>query len=161
MKFRFQSLLFVIALAGVLPLHADEPTKMYIWTKDGNKTTLPLSDKPQLSFTADEMSVSTSDLSISLPFAKLDKITYSSQDESAVPEVRDDERQSFVIDDDGSFVFQADSTPLYVLVTSTNGMLLKHFIVGAGEWKTIPAEMLPSGNYMVVVNGVTYKIAKL
>ena len=161
MKFRFQSLLFVIALASVLPLQADESTKMYIWTKDGNKTTLTLSDKPQLSFTADEMSVSTSDLSISLPFAKLDKITYSSQGGNAVQEVADDERQSFVIDDDGSFVFQATDTPLHVLVMSTNGMLLKHFNIGIGQWETLPADILPAGDYIVVVNGVTYKIAKL
>lgn len=161
MKFRFQSLLFVIALASVLPLQADESTKMYIWTKDGNKTAFPLAEKPRLSFTADEMSVATSATSLSLPFAQLDKITYSSQSEGIAPAEADDERQSFVIGDDGSFVFRAADTPLQVLVVSMNGMLLKHFAVGVGEWVTLPADMLLPGNYMVVVNGVTYKIAKL
>lgn len=161
MKQHFHSLLlFVVTLASVLPLQA-EATKMYIWTKDGNKTTLPLIEKPRLSFTADEMSVTTSATSISLPFAQLDKITYSSQSDGIVPADTDDERQSFVIDDDGSFVFQANSTPLQVLVVSMNGILLKHFSIGIGDRETLPAAMLPTGNYMVVVNGVTYKIAKL
>ena len=161
MKHHFQSLLlFVVALVGVLPLQA-EATKMYIWTKDGNKTAFPLAEKPRLSFTADEMSVATSATSLSLPFAQLDKITYSSQSEGIAPAEADDERQSFVIGDDGSFVFRAADTPLQVLVVSMNGMLLKHFAIGVGEWKTLPADMLLPGNYMVVVNGVTYKIAKL
>ena len=153
-------LLLVAAMAGLQPLLA-ESVEVCVWTKDGNRTTLMLSEKPRMTFTADAMSMITATTSLELPFSQLDKITYSSQSEGIAPAEEDDERQSFVIGDDGSFVFRAADTPLQVLVVSMNGMLLKHFAIGVGEWKTLPADMLLPGNYMVVVNGVTYKIAKL
>lgn len=162
MKHHFQRLLpFVFALASVATLQA-EPVEMYIWTKDGSKTTLQLTEKPRLTFTANEMSVATTAASVELPFSQLDKITYSSSQSEGIGSVpADDGHQTFMVADDGSFLFQADRTPLQVMVVSMSGALLKHFTLGVEGRVSLPAALLPGGSYLVVVNGITYKIMKL
>lgn len=152
-------LLLVAAMAGLQPLLA-EPVEVCVWTKDGNRTTLMLSEKPRMTFTADAMSMATATTSIELPFSQLDKITYPSQQGEGIGTPSNNVTPAFVMGRDGSFLFQAETSPLQVMVVSMDGTLLKHFPVSVGDHVTLPASLLPAGRYLVAVNGVTYKIMK-
>lgn len=160
MKRCLRSLLPLLAAVPWLQPLLAEPVEVCVWTKDGNRTTLLLSEKPRMTFTADAMSMTTATTTLELPFSQLDKITYPSEAGEGIGTPGTDVTPAFVMGRDGSFLFQAEASPLQVMVVSMDGTLLRHFPVSMGDHVVLPASLLPAGSYLVAVNGVTYKIMK-
>jgi len=147
-------LTMMISMAG----WAAKPTTMYIWMKDGSKTIFQLSEKPRLTFTDEEMTVRTTETSITLPYQQLKNITY--QDVSVSIKNVNRGEKAFIFDGQ-NLAFTASDKALKVMIVRTDGATVRQLTVRPNESATIPSSKLPKGNYVVVVNGVTYKIMKL
>lgn len=148
------TLLLMLSYATLLTAN---PTSVFIWMKDGSKTVFLLSEKPLMTFDDDEMMVQTNATTICLPYGQLKNITY--KDGTDDDGISEQHQRSFVYDGQ-RLEFQAGTTPLKVLLVSTDGKMLRQLSLKASEHASIPADNLPAGSYAVVVNGVTYKILK-
>lgn len=136
---------------------AAKPTAMYIWMKDGSKTIFQLSEKPRLTFNDEEMTVVTAETSITLPYQQLKNITY----QDVTVGLKDIGRgEKAFIYDGKNLAFKASDKALKVMIVSTNGTAVRQLTVRPNESVMIPSSRLPKGSYVVVVNGLTYKIVK-
>lgn len=154
MKKLIFTLLFSIASSTLMMA---EPTSVYIWMRDGSKTILKLSEHPQMTFDKDEMTVKTSQTTMSFPYAMLKDITYRDFT-VGVEDVQQGER-TFLYDGQ-TLTFKAGAERLKAVIVSMDGKMLRQLNVRPGEKESILANELPKGTCVVVVNGVTYKILK-
>lgn len=154
-----KNLLLVLMLAVVFTAQAQitTPTDMYISMKDGTKTVLQLNEKPRLSFNQNEMTVTTKKAVLSFPYNMLQNITYSDVLDGLNDAQNGD--RTFVFDGQ-SLSFNAGTEGLKVMIFGLDGTKVRYVNVKPMGSETIPADQLPKGKYVVVVNGITYKIAK-
>lgn len=155
-RFVLTLLLGVVAMAEGLSAGTN-PVSVFIWLKDGQKTVLQLSEKPKMTFSEDDMKVTTRDAVVYFPYDQLKSITYG--DATTGVEGWSQKERTFVFDGE-SLTFQAGSTPLKVLIMRLDGVMIRNLNVQANKRVNIASSKLPKGSYAVVVNGVTYKIVK-
>lgn len=147
----------LLAVVTATQAWAAGATAVYIWMKDGSKTVLQLSEKPVMTFGQEEMRVTTTNTVVSFAFDQLKNITYRDVTDG-VDALKDGER-AFCYDGQ-TMTFRAGDEALKVMVVRLDGAKVRQLSVRPMESVTIAADELPRGNYVVVVNGVTYKIQK-
>jgi len=133
------------------------PNSVYIWMKDGSKTVFHLSEKPHLTFNAEEMTVATDKTTIILPYRQLKNITYKDEPDGLKGIANNQHTFKY---DGKTLTFKAGAETLKAIVLKTDGVRVLQITVQPNESTTIAADKLPKGSYAVVVNGITYKIMK-
>lgn len=153
-----KKLLFLLFLGVASMAKAAAYSNVYIWMRDGSKTVLQLSEKPKMTFSDNEMTVTSKSTVVSFPYSQLKDITYRDANEDAVNSIADGQH-TFLFDGQ-SMTFIAGEEPLKVMVLRIDGIKVRQLSVKPNVKVMVPAHDLPKGNYVVVVNGVTYKIQK-
>lgn len=151
-----KKLLLIILTTAALSVCWANPTTMFVWMKDGSKSVFQLSEKPRLSFNDKEMTIKTPGTSIVLPYEQLANITY----QDFALDVNDSQGDKTFAYDGDNLSFTAFDKALKVTIIRTDGVLVRNLRVQPNENVKISASELPQGSYVVVINGITYKIMK-
>ena len=126
-------LFLFMAVLTVLPivLRAAEPVRMIVWQTDGNKTVLPLSDKPTLTCSDTLVVIKTDSVEVRYPLKRLRKFTFEEMPSS---------------------VMAMQILPAERAVFDINGRRVD------GSYSTL--DDLPSGIYIIREGSVTYKVLR-
>ena len=153
-------LLFVMMTMLPMMIKASDMSKdiMVVWTKDGEKTAYALKERPVLKFTDTEILLFSGGIEISFPLELFARYTYESSDLTGVYDISTEEIYGYF---DGDYLLfpslRAKST---VSIYSLSGRLIIQKRVKADGEYSFPLASLPSGIYIIKVNGLTYKISK-
>jgi len=152
-------LLICVLLFSFVSTMANEPREiLVVWAKDGSQMAYALAEKPKVSFTANDLVITTNGVDVNYPLEELARFTYEYNQTTSITNLQTNE--SLFILNDETLLFPALRTNSTVSVFSLNGMLIfKKTIREDGEY-AFPLSNLNAGVYMVNVNGLTYKIVK-
>lgn len=162
MKQKLFACVLISALMALLPtaIEASEASRdvLVVWTNDGGKTAYALSNRPVLRFTDTEMLITGESIEATYPLDQFVRYTYESSDFTGIRDLTTEEGYGTVSGDYLLFPsLKANSTvSIYAL---SGRLILQKTIKADGEY-AFPLASLPTGVYVVKVNGLTYKITK-
>ena len=138
---------------------ADNPrTQLVVWAKDGTKVAYALTEKPKITFTETDLVITSNGVEVNYALENMARFTYEDNTATAITDLRTD-KASFKLDGE-SLLFPALKANSIVSLYSLNGTLVfKKSVLKAGEY-SFPLSNLKAGAYVVMVNGLTYKIVK-
>jgi hypothetical protein len=147
---------FFLAVALSVPVWAQQPANLVLRHADGTQTKVDLYAKPVVHITADSVIV-TSSLAV-LKFLSTDVIGYAF--EKTATGISNPEDHFGLHSEGGNVYFHADGKKPNVGLYSLDGrkMPVRMKSVAAGYGLSLTD--LPSGTYIVKVNGRTFKIVK-
>ncbi len=127
---------------------------------DGSIITYAFEDKPVISYSGEELVISTSSISVQYSLAYLRKLTLEGDwnrvdgiDQATIPGTE------FSFSDDGANVCgEKPGTPFYVF--NTRGMKLHQGIIDANGKADIRMTNLPKGIYVIKTQSTSFKIKK-
>lgn len=154
-----QKLMLVLLSCFCLSAMADEPkTQLVVWAKDGTQVAYALAEKPKVTFTETDLVITANGVEVNYTLENMARFTYEDNTSTAITNLQTDE-STFKLDGE-SLLFPALKANSTVSVYSLNGMLVfKKTVRQNGEY-AFPLSNLNAGVYMIIVNGLTYKIAK-
>ena len=124
---------------------------LVIWHKDGSKVQFKLTEKPQITYLGEIVSIKASS-TVEYEFQAIRKMTFERHARKLLTPMK-----PFTIEGEAVTFLPADKD-LHVKAALTNGEIVKDFVVRKGETATLPLESRPANDYVINVNGVTYKI---
>jgi len=138
-------------------LDADEENSLVVWHKDGSKVMFCLDDKPKVIFFDDMVKVKSASLFAEYEFASIRKMTYGKNFADNIRNIEKENERPFEALGK-KMVFIPNNKDLHVMVVSINGIVAKEFVVKKDEPVSYSFDNLENGVYIVIVNGVSYKI---
>lgn len=138
---------------------ADEPiTNLVIWSKDGAKVAYALTEKPSITFTKTDLVITTNSMEVHYPLDNMFCLTYEKSSEAGIIGLKKNE-STFKLRGE-TLLFPSLKANSTVSVYSANGILIfKQIVQQNGEY-AFSISNLNTGVYMVIVNGLSYKIVK-
>lgn len=132
---------------------------LVVWHKDGSKVLFNLSDKPKITHVEEKVVINAAS-TVEYDFQSVRKMTYNRRGDV------DDEIEDLFVNNEKPFTSSGETITflpaekdLHVRVISLNGIVIKDFVVKKGETSTVSLNSFSTNIYLIVVNGVTYKIA--
>ncbi|MBR1879339.1 MAG: T9SS type A sorting domain-containing protein, partial [Prevotella sp.] len=94
---------------------------------------------------------------IEYAFQAIQKMTFGTEAVVGIKELRTQNERPFSSDGE-TVTFQSADRDLRVTIVRLNGMVVRDFTVRRGQQSSLSLRSLPTGVYMLNVNGVTYKV---
>lgn len=135
--------------------HAQDNYKLVMWLADGLKTDIELSQQPQVQFENDKVLITSSVLDMEYDAEEVLRFTYersTGEDAGLVDGIASVQ--------DGRLMFHGVTSTDKVSVYSANGTRVPISIVSADDNHSLSLSSLPSGVYILKVNGKTSKFTK-
>lgn len=151
-----RKLLALMMLLGIGTIsHAQDNYKLVMWLADGSKTDIELSQLPQVKFENDKVMVTSSVLDMEYDAEEVLRFTYerSTGEDAGLAE-------GIASVQDGRLLFHGVTAADQVSVYSANGTRVPVSIVSANGNHSLSLSSLPSGVYILKVNGKTSKFTK-
>lgn len=143
-------------LTSILAM-ADEPlVKLAIWPKDGEKVVYALSDKPRVSFNKNMLVIESKNVEINYDLDAISHFTYENEISTGV---MDSENEVFYKIEDETIIFSLLPVDSIIRIYGLDGTLISTVMTGdaSGEY-FLPLSNLGSGEFLISVNGLTFKI---
>ena len=152
-------LLFVLFCLPFLSTFAENiPTLLMIWSKDGTKQAYALSEKPNLTLSDNKLIITTSTLTADHELNSLARFTYEQSDETDLSNLLTDGK-GYQLDQESICFPHLDANSKINIYRTDGSIVLKKEIKESGSY-AFPLSGLPSGVYILQVNGSTSKIMK-
>lgn len=152
---------FLFLTAALLcwgPLGADR-FNLIIWGTDGSQlTSYQMLERPSVRFSGTRLVVDAMGLEVAYELDKVSKFTYEDLTTS-IGQTGGEASGRFTMVDE-TLRFAASGRPLRVAVRTAGGKTLAEETLPAGAKLDFPLGGLPTGVYLVSLDGVTYKILK-
>lgn len=151
--------LLLLSLAiGFAMEAAGQINQLTLWEKDGTKVDYYLNGNPKITFTDTHAVISSNGVEVNYPLQEIERITYG---ENAMTALNDIEGGVGDFNFDGNtLLFHEIEAGTVVSVYSLNGALLLKDAVGKTGRYALELSGIPTGIYLVNINGATYKIIK-
>ena len=127
-----------------------------VWHKDGSKVLFSLTETPKVTY-ADSLVTIQAATTIEYAFQAIQKMTFGTEAVVGIKELRTQNERPFSSDGETVTFLSADRD-LLVTIVRLNGMVVRDFTVRRGQQSSLSLRSLPTGVYMLNVNGVTYKV---
>ena len=150
--------LVAFSLVPVPMLAESTATALTVHIKDGSEVTFLLSEQPAVTFSDGYLLITSSDAEMSYPLSDVVKFTFKDADETTGIDNTSVGEASFAFDG-GSVVVSGLKAGSNARVFATDGTTLHSEEVSGDSW-SYSLSSLPSGVYIVSINGKTFKIAK-
>jgi hypothetical protein len=152
-----KTLLTLILLIGMgIDSFAQDKAILVLWLADGTKTDIEVSQQPQIKFENDKVIITSSVLNMEYNADEILRFTYKGEGTAISPIHKD----AGVSQEDGRLVFHGITSANQVSIYSTNGMRIPVSIVTADGHYSLSLSSIPSGVYILKVNGKTSKFTK-
>ena len=149
----------VISLANPVTQNLDETSPcLIVWHKDGSKVVFYLSETPKISYVEEKVHITTSS-TIEYDFQSIKKMTYGMDDVDEIKNLIINKENPFIRNGETITIIPADKD-MQIKVVALNGSVIKEWFVKRGEYSSFSMNSVPMNIYLIVVNGVTYKIKK-
>ena len=132
-----------------------EIMQLVIWSKDGSKVAYALEDKPVLTFADGYLHIKTRKAKVSYAIDKLLRFTHEKTSVRSLAHLKTN--KSFELTNEG-LIFPALPVNSKVSVLAKGGKVVLEKTVGTSGEYALPFSDLPSGEYVVRVNGQCYKL---
>ena len=141
-----------------VPLVSSASTALIVHAKDGSKVSYILSERPRVSFSEDSLIITSEATVVNYPLTDMWKFTFSEEDEdTGVNNIPADEASLSI--NSGVIVLSGCKEGSTARICTTGGTVVHNEKLSSDSW-TYPLSLLPSGIYLVTINGTTFKIAK-
>lgn len=156
MKKNFIFIFFVFVCCWAMA--QSEQTQLIVWAKNGTKVAYALNEKPQITFTQEDLVITVGDVEVNYDMENLARFTYVTNGNSAIRDLQTDES---VFNFDGEQLIFPDlkANDIVSIYTVGGTLVLRKEVSKEGKYGLSLSELIP-GAYMVNVNGLTYKIVK-
>lgn len=129
---------------------------MVVWHKDGSKVVFSLSETPKITYTGEKVVIKAAS-TIEYDFQSIKKITYNLDELTRIKETNITKKIPFTSNGE-CITFLPSECDLQVKVVNLNGKVIKSFVVPKDDTASFFLNAFPASVYLIVVNGVTYKI---
>jgi len=129
---------------------------LVVWQKDGSKVVFDLKEKPKITYEEEKVVITSSSI-VEYDFRSIMKMTYETESAVGIDAVTINKEKSFTSNGE-TISFHPTDQDLSVKVVAMNGMLIKDFVVKQGSSASLALNSFSTNIYMIIVNGVTYKI---
>ncbi len=143
-------------LSLFLPAQAQDNATLVLWLSDGTKTDIEVSQLPQIKFENDKVIITSSVLNMEYKAEEVLRFTYKGEG-TAISPIHD---EAGVSQENGRLVFHGISSANQVSVYSTNGMRIPVSLSNNGGFYSLSLSTIPTGVYILKVNGKTSKFTK-
>ncbi len=152
-------LTFIIVCVGII-IHADTTQNaLTVLAKDGTKVSYALSERPKVTFSGDDLIITSGDNEVRYPLSQMSRFTFELTTGIDMVDAEGSNITPFEFNGD-TLLFPAIDKNCQVLIYATDGKLMISRDVKSGTILRIPLNSLNSGIYLVNVSGITYKIVK-
>lgn len=152
-----KNLLIISLLLGLfVPAQAQDNATLVLWLSDGTKTDIEVSQLPQIKFENDKVIITSSVLNMEYKAEEVLRFTYKGE-ETAISPFQD---EAGVSQENGRLVFHGISSANQVSVFSTNGTRIPVSLSKNGGFYSLSLSTIPTGVYILKVNGKTSKFTK-
>lgn len=139
-----------------VPAQAQDNATLVLWLSDGTKTDIEVSQLPQIKFENDKVIITSSVLNMEYKAEEVLRFTYKGE-ETAISPFQD---EAGVSQENGRLVFHGISSANQVSVFSTNGTRIPVSLSKNGGFYSLSLSTIPTGVYILKVNGKTSKFTK-
>lgn len=146
---------------AAMPGDGDTPSvpanmNLVVWHKDGSKVLFSLADPPKVTY-GDSLVTIQAATTVEYAFQSIRKMTFGTEEVVGINELKAKPERPFSSDGETVSFLSADRD-LRVTIVRLNGVVVKDFMVKRSEQSSLSLRSLPTGVYLLNVNGVTYKI---
>ena len=153
MKTKLISLIALLLIVGGMKAQAQT---LVLWHSDGTTTDVELFTKPNVLFKNSKVFVTSSVASLEYDEKDIVRFTYKGKSSGiASPSIESNYSQ-----ENGQIVFHDIKSTDKVALYKTNGILVPVHLNIHGNSATLPLSSIPSGIYLLYVNGLTSKFTK-
>lgn len=147
--------LFTLLLAAVLRVSAVEQNVVAVYQLDGQKALFAFADQPEVTYTATDLTLTTTKTSVQYPISQLKKIQFETADmPEGIDEIEVTKQFTFR---DGSIIIEGGEPNSLVNIYSVSGALTAQYRLDGNGDAVIPMQGL-SGNAYIFANGsITFK----
>lgn len=149
-------LLCVLAAIGISMTADAQRDQLVVWHKDGSKVMFSLAEQPKVTY-GDSLVTIQAATTVEYAFQAIQKMTFESEEVLGIQNLKSDASVPFTSDGQTVTILPSNRE-LSVRVVSLNGIIVKALTVKPGERQQFSFRGLPTGVYLMNVNGVTYKI---
>ena len=135
-----------------------EQTQLIVWAKNGTKVAYALNEKPQITFTQEDMVITVGNVEVNYDMENLARFTYVTNGNTAIRNLQTDE-SIFNFDGEQLIFPELKTNDIVSIYTIGGALVLRKEVSKEGKYGLSLSELIP-GAYMVNVNGLTYKIVK-
>lgn len=139
-----------------VPAQAQDNATLVLWLSDGTKTDIEVSQLPQIKFENDKVIITSSVLNMEYKAEEVLRFTYKGEG-TAISPIQD---EAGVSQENGRLVFHGISSANQVSVYSTNGTRIPVSLSNNGGFYSLSLSTIPTGVYILKVNGKTSKFTK-
>lgn len=139
-----------------VPAQAQDNATLVLWLSDGTKTDIEVSQLPQIKFENDKVIITSSVLNMEYKAEEVLRFTYKGEG-TAISPIQD---EASVSQENGRLVFHGISSANQVSVYSTNGTRIPVSLSNNGGFYSLSLSTIPTGVYILKVNGKTSKFTK-
>ncbi len=150
--------LFLLGLLFPVSLWA-ENNALLVWTKSGEKVSYLLSDRPVVSYSGDDLLLTTTEVSVAYPLGDLHKFTFDESSTTGIGDAIEDVSSSMEYRDNTLFFTSLNSGSM-VWIYSTSGHLMDSGKADANGALTFSVSTYEKGMYILKTETLTYKIIK-
>ena len=153
MKTKLISFIALLLIVGGMKAQAQT---LVLWHSDGTTTDVELFTKPNVLFKNSKVFVTSSVASLEYDEKDIVRFTYKGKNTGiALPSIDSD-----CLQENGQLIFHHIKSSDKVALYKTNGVLVPIHLNIHGETATLPLSSIPSGVYLLNVNGRTSKFTK-
>lgn len=157
-----KSRLFILLLLGLSAAGAWAQNVVAVWQYDGTVAKFAFTEKPVVTYSANEMVMTTTRTSVRYPISRLQKIVFGVDEiDTSLEEVKSslsgDVKFSFR---DGSLVVSGGNAGAIVNLYQSNGVFAGQFRLDDDGSVTIPTSNLSNGVYIVNTQKMSFKFYK-
>lgn len=149
------SLLSVIALISVYSKAETVSSSLIVTLVDGSQQSVALNNQPVIRIIGEKLNIKSYAIEIDFDLNKVKDFTYGST--NYISSINTDAGYTRKEED---LIFFSEINELKILITSINGIVVKSAIVPNNQHFILHLGDLPSGVYIVTVNGVSSEIIK-
>lgn len=134
----------------------ESSSSLVVWHKDGSKVIFNLSETPKITYTEEKVIIKASS-KVEYDFQSIKKMTYESESVDGITNLVINQETPFKSNGE-TITFLPSEKDLKVKIVALNGVVIKEMVVKKGEPSSFYLDSCSAKIYMIVVNGVTYKI---
>lgn len=149
----YMAIAFLLAFGGV---HPSKAQKLVLWHADNSYTEVELYKQPRVTFEGDKVLITSSVLNMEYPKEDVLRFTYKgSADGIGSLTLNEDYFQ-----EEEKLVFHGIGDAKDIALYTANGIRVPVQIAHSGNDVILPLSLIPSGFYMLSLNGKTFKFSK-
>ena len=146
----------MVCLLTLLGVSTAKSQTLVLWHANGTTTDVELYTQPQVKFENDKVLITSTVLDMEYPKQDVLRFTYK----GSASGINNTKTKANVSQQNGQLVFHGIKSSDQVAIYTANGIRIPARLQRSGSSATLPLSAIPSGVYLLSVNGRTSKFTK-